>query len=88
MILVTGATGFIGSHLLCHLAEKDIFPVAMFRHESNKARFGNGSNHNLMMPKSGTTKLYGEKRTLGTCRVWMPPLMILIMFIIVLAIFP
>ena len=36
MILVTGATGFIGSHLLCHLAEKDIFPVAMFRHESNK----------------------------------------------------
>jgi dihydroflavonol-4-reductase len=36
MILVTGATGFIGSHLMCHLAEKDIFPVAMFRHESNK----------------------------------------------------
>ena len=38
MILVTGATGFIGSHLMCHLAEKDIFPVAMFRHESNKKR--------------------------------------------------
>ena len=36
MILVTGATGFIGSHLMCHLAQKDIFPVAMFRHESNK----------------------------------------------------
>lgn len=38
MILVTGATGFIGSHLMCHLAQKDIFPVAMFRHESNKKR--------------------------------------------------
>ena len=38
MILVTGATGFIGSHLMCHLAQKDIFPVAMFRHESNKQR--------------------------------------------------
>ena len=38
MILVTGATGFIGSHLMCHLAEKNIFPVAMFRHESNKKR--------------------------------------------------
>lgn len=38
MILVTGATGFIGSHLMCHLAEKDIFPVAMYRHESNKKR--------------------------------------------------
>lgn len=36
MILVTGATGFIGSHLMCHLAQKDIFPVALFRHESNK----------------------------------------------------
>ena len=36
MILVTGATGFIGSHLMCHLAQKDIFPVAMFRHESSK----------------------------------------------------
>jgi nucleoside-diphosphate-sugar epimerase len=36
MILVTGATGFIGSHLMCHLAQKDIFPVAMFRHKSNK----------------------------------------------------
>jgi nucleoside-diphosphate-sugar epimerase len=35
---VTGATGFIGSHLMCHLAQKDIFPVAMFRHESNKKR--------------------------------------------------
>ena len=38
MILVTGATGFIGSHMMCHLAEKDIFPVAMYRHESNKNR--------------------------------------------------
>lgn len=38
MILLTGATGFIGSHLMCHLAQKDIFPVAMFRHESNKKR--------------------------------------------------
>ena len=38
MILVTGATGFIGSHMMCHLAEKDIFPVAMYRHESNKKR--------------------------------------------------
>ncbi|MGB0395363.1 MAG: NAD-dependent epimerase/dehydratase family protein [Flavobacteriaceae bacterium] len=38
MILVTGATGFIGAHLMCHLAQKDIFPVAMFRHESNKNR--------------------------------------------------
>lgn len=38
MILVTGATGFIGSHLMCHLAQKDIFPVAMFRHDSNKKR--------------------------------------------------
>ena len=38
MILVTGATGFIGAHLMCHLAEKEIFPVAMFRHESNKSR--------------------------------------------------
>lgn len=38
MILVTGATGFIGAHLMCHLAQKDIFPVAMFRHESNKKR--------------------------------------------------
>ncbi len=36
MILVTGATGFIGSHLMCHLAQKNIFPVAMFRYESNK----------------------------------------------------
>jgi len=36
MILVTGATGFIGSHLMCRLAQKDIFPVALFRHESNK----------------------------------------------------
>lgn len=36
MILVTGATGFIGSHLMCHLAQKDSFPVALFRHESNK----------------------------------------------------
>ena len=36
MILVTGATGFIGSHLMCLLVQKDIFPVAMFRHESNK----------------------------------------------------
>ena len=41
MILVTGATGFIGSHLMCHLAQKDIFPVAMFRHESNKKRVWN-----------------------------------------------
>ena len=38
MILVTGATGFIGSHLMCRLAQKDIFPVALFRHESNKNR--------------------------------------------------
>ena len=38
MILVTGATGFIGSNLICHLAQKNIFPVAMFRHESNKNR--------------------------------------------------
>ena len=38
MILVTGATGFIGSHLMCHLAQKNIFPVAMFRYESNKKR--------------------------------------------------
>ena len=37
MILVTGATGFIGSYLMCHLAEKNIFPVATFRHESNKS---------------------------------------------------
>ena len=36
MILVTGATGFIGSYLMCHLAEKNIFPIATFRHESNK----------------------------------------------------
>ncbi len=36
MILVTGATGFIGSNLICYLAQKNIFPVAMFRHESNK----------------------------------------------------
>ena len=36
MILVSGATGFIGSHLICLLAQKNIFPVAMFRHESNK----------------------------------------------------
>ena len=36
MILVTGATGFIGSHLMTFLAKKDIFPLAMFRHESNK----------------------------------------------------
>tara|TARA_A100001011_G_C14318219_1_gene848999 strand:+ start:5856 stop:6827 length:972 start_codon:yes stop_codon:yes gene_type:complete len=36
MTLVTGATGFIGSHLLCLLVQKDVFPVAMFRHESNK----------------------------------------------------
>ena len=36
MILVTGATGFIGSHLMCRLALNDIFPVAMYRHESNK----------------------------------------------------
>lgn len=41
MILVTGATGFIGSHLMCHLAQKEIFPVAMFRHESNKKRVWN-----------------------------------------------
>jgi dihydroflavonol-4-reductase len=38
MILVTGATGFIGSHLMCRLAQKDIFPVALFRYESNKNR--------------------------------------------------
>ena len=38
MILVTGATGFIGSNLICHLAQKNIFPVAIFRHESNKKR--------------------------------------------------
>ena len=36
MVLVTGATGFIGSHLICLLTQKDIFPVAMFRYESNK----------------------------------------------------
>lgn len=36
MILVTGATGFIGSHLMCHLAKKEDILVAMFRHESNK----------------------------------------------------
>ena len=36
MILVTGATGFIGSHLMCHLAKKDIYPVALFRHASNQ----------------------------------------------------
>lgn len=38
MILVTGATGFIGSHLMCHLARKDIFPVAIFRYELNKKK--------------------------------------------------
>lgn len=36
MILVTGATGFIGSHLMCRLAHENTFPVAMYRHESNK----------------------------------------------------
>ena len=36
MILVTGATGFIGTHLMCKLAERDLYPVATFRHESNK----------------------------------------------------
>lgn len=36
MILVTGATGFIGTNLMCALAEKDVYPVATYRHESNK----------------------------------------------------
>lgn len=36
MILVTGATGFIGSNLMCLLAHENTFPVAMYRHESNK----------------------------------------------------
>jgi len=36
MILVTGATGFIGSYLLCHLAEKNIYPVALFRSDTKK----------------------------------------------------
>ena len=36
MILVTGATGFIGSYLLCHLAEKNIYPVALYRSDTKK----------------------------------------------------
>ncbi len=38
MVLVTGATGFIGSNLMCKLAKDNVFPVALFRHESNKER--------------------------------------------------
>ena len=36
MILVTGATGFIGSYLLCHLAEKNIYPLALYRSDTKK----------------------------------------------------
>ena len=31
MILVTGGTGFLGSHLLLHLVKNKISPVATYR---------------------------------------------------------
>ena len=36
MILVTGATGLVGSHLLLKLIEQDRVPVALYRSESKK----------------------------------------------------
>lgn len=36
MILVTGATGFVGSYLLCHLVEKNTYPVALYRSDKKK----------------------------------------------------
>ena len=36
MILVIGATGFIGSNLLLKLAKDGIYPIATYRKNSNK----------------------------------------------------
>ena len=36
MILVIGATGFIGSHLMCHLAKKIFFLLQCIDKNSNK----------------------------------------------------
>jgi NAD dependent epimerase/dehydratase family enzyme len=36
MILVTGATGLVGSHLLLKLIEQDRVLMALYRSESNK----------------------------------------------------
>ena len=38
MILVTGGTGFLGSHLLLHLVKNKISPVATYR-TKNKINF-------------------------------------------------
>ncbi len=38
MILVTGATGLVGSHLVLHLIEQDQIVFAMFRNEQGKER--------------------------------------------------
>ena len=39
MILVTGATGLVGSHLLCSLLEKGERVRALYRHEGRKDQF-------------------------------------------------
>ena len=36
MILVTGATGFVGSELICLLAEKKLKVVGLYRNEIQK----------------------------------------------------
>ena len=38
MILVTGATGFVGSELLCLLVKKDLLIVGLYRNENQKEK--------------------------------------------------
>jgi len=38
-LLITGATGFVGSHLVCHLARSTHYDVAVLRRRSSRHRF-------------------------------------------------